>query len=121
MNTENAEFNENAEIQKMMPNSGKIYDFEFGPKERMPDESFQKYKLRRKVEAYILNTRLVRGINTWDASKHGCFTDPGKKQRKTFNKVKKMFLKQKMKEYKQNNYGAKMPLEVIEDIKNSWS
>lgn len=115
MNTENTEFNENEEIQKMMPKSGKIYDFEFGPKERMPDETFQKYKLRRKVEAYILNTRLVQGIN------HGGFTDPGKKQRKTFNKVKKLFLKRKMKEYKQNNYGAKMPLEVIEDIKTSWS
>lgn len=49
---------EDEQIAKLMPASGKIYDFVFGPPERKTDETFEEYKIRRKVENYMFKLRM---------------------------------------------------------------
>lgn len=119
VNTGLINFNEDEEIKKLMPASGKIYDFVFGPNHRKKGESFKQYKLRRKVENYMFGYRLRGGVNIWTADK-GTFTDPGKQQRKSVRKIRKMALRKKFREYK-FDHQERMTPEQVKEYTAVWS
>lgn len=61
------------EIDHLLPESGKVEDFEFGPNHRMLDETLDDYRLRRKVEQKMFAIRQkdgVRVLNNSESQSH---------------------------------------------------
>lgn len=82
------EFDQDAYIKEVMPESGEVGDFIFGPAARKDGEAFEEYQLRRKIEKRMFKLRQKTGINAWPGRK-GTFTDPLKRQRKALRAVSK--------------------------------
>jgi len=50
-------------IKALLPESGKITDYEFGPPQRLKAEPREFYVIRRKLEKQILKMRMRQGIS----------------------------------------------------------
>lgn len=75
-------------IDSLMPASGMLADYDFSPNHRLPNESDETFKTRRRINKAVFKLRMKEGINQWPADK-GQFTDPLKQQRKALRTAKK--------------------------------
>lgn len=73
----------------LLPESGMIDDFVFGPNHRKELEGYDYYKMRLKIEKKVLQIRERNGLNIWDAKDKGQFTNPDKQAAKKLAKIKK--------------------------------
>lgn len=51
-------------IKSLLPESGKIVDYEFGPPQRLKSEPREFYVIRRKLEKHMLKMRVKQGISS---------------------------------------------------------
>lgn len=117
MNTETISHEEEV-VERLMPASGKVFDFVFGPNHRKEDESYEDYRIRLKTEHYVYGLRMKMGVNTWSADK-GTFTDPGKQQRKILKKMRTSALIGTLREYKAK-CGVRMTDNEVKEITSSF-
>lgn len=74
-------------MKELMPESGMIEDFQFGPPFRLKGETLEHYHIRQKIDRKVYALRQKGGLNSWDAKK-GQFTDPMKQIKKQNRKLK---------------------------------
>jgi hypothetical protein len=75
-------------LQQLMPASGMIEDFIFGPPKRLKDEPQAFYKHRMRIEKKVLKLRQSGGVNAWNTKEKGQYTDPLKQAKKENRKIK---------------------------------
>lgn len=75
-------------LEALMPESGELNDFVFGPPKRQADETQEWYKARLKVEKKMLAVRGKRGVSAWNTTGKGQLINDQKQKLKRYRELK---------------------------------